>query len=168
MIKILVNDTLHEKTEKFDFINPPTDPSQLARDLAETMILKDGMGLSANQIGLKYRAFVMTGNPIIACFNPVIVDESKETITLDEGCLSFPGLVVKIKRPRRIKVRYTQPDGKVITRKFDDLTARIFQHEYMHMEGKSLKDYCSKLLLENAIKKCNKHNGTNYSIKDFK
>lgn len=167
MIQVLVNDTLKCKTEKFDFNNPPVDPSSLAIDLAETMIFNNGLGLSSNQIGLNHRAFVITGSPILACFNPIIIDSSEETVLLEEGCLSFPNLFIKIKRPRRIKVRYTQPDGEVITRKFEDLTARIFQHELMHLDGKTLKDFCSKLALENAIKKCNKKYGTEYKLKDF-
>jgi peptide deformylase len=65
----------------------------------------------------------------------MIVDASDETIYLEEGCLSFPNLYVKIKRPRSIKVRYTEPNGNVVTQKFDGMTARVFQHELDHLNG---------------------------------
>ena len=138
MIQSLVesNDNiLKTELEKFDFENPPTDPIQLVKDMAETMIINNGLGLAANQIGLPHRVFVIKAEQILACFNPIIVDESQETVLLEEGCLSYPGLLVKIKRPKKIKVRYTQPNGEVITRVFDGLTARVFQHELDHLNG---------------------------------
>lgn len=149
---MLVKDNLHQKTENFDFENPPTDPSQLAIDLAETMIMNNGLGLSSNQIGLEHRVFVMTGSPILACFNPKIVDQSKEEVLLEEGCLSYPGLFIKIKRPRRIKVRYTQPDGEVVTKTFADLTARVFQHEMDHLDGIDFRSRANKYHLNQALK----------------
>lgn len=147
---------LHEKLEKFDFSNPPIDPSMLAHKLAQTMIINKGLGLSANQIGLPYRVFVITGNPITCCFNPRIVNASEETLTLEEGCLSYPELAVKVTRPRVIKVRYTQPDGKTVTRQFQDLTARVFQHELDHMDGITFLERCSFIEKERALKRLKK------------
>lgn len=138
---------------KFDFVNPPTDPIQLAKDLAETMIFNNGLGLSANQVGLPYRAFVINAEKIIACFNPIIVDRSTETVYLEEGCLSFPNLFVKVKRPKKIKVRYTEPNGNVETRVFDGMTSRIFQHELSHLEGVTFKQEANRFHLEQAIRK---------------
>lgn len=126
---------LREEIEKFDFTNPPTDPIQLAHDLAEVMIREGGIGLSANQLGLRYRVFAIKAEKVIVCFNPTIVDFSQEQIALEEGCLSYPFLFVKIKRPRRIKVRYTEPNGNVVTTTFDGLTSRVFQHELDHLNG---------------------------------
>jgi peptide deformylase len=56
-------------------------------------------------------------------------------VYLEEGCLSYPNLWVKIKRPKKIKVRYTNPDGKTETRVFDGMSARVFQHELDHLNG---------------------------------
>lgn len=127
---------LRTKLEAFDFSNPPIDPVELSKILAEAMLKNNGLGLSANQLGLPYRVFVIANNPIMACFNPRIIDESATNeILLEEGCLSFPYLFLKVKRPRAIKVRYTMPNGQTVTEKFDGMTARIFQHEYDHMEG---------------------------------
>ena len=87
---------LSQELPKFDFDNPATDPIQLAYDLVESMRHHNGLGLSANQIGLPYRAFAMQAVPAIVCFNPKVIDESSEEIMLEEGCLSFPGLGIKI------------------------------------------------------------------------
>lgn len=137
---------IHELVEKtnpiltqtmlpFSFSEPPTDPIQLAKDLAETMLAKNGIGLAANQIGLPYRVFVMKANPIICCYNPRIVDASEEMIYLDEGCLTFPNYYVKVQRPKRVRVRFTRPNGEVVTEVYDGMTSRIFQHELDHLNG---------------------------------
>ena len=135
---------------KFDFSNPPTNPIELAHTLAEHMLKYNGMGLAANQLGLSYRVFAIKANPIIVCFNPFIVDESEDKIYLDEGCLSYPGLMVKVKRPKTIKVRYTEPNGNVVTKVLDGLTSRIFQHEYDHLNGINFTKRANKIHLEQA------------------
>ena len=129
------NPILKEEMPPFDFLNPIMDPIELYTDLAETMRDQDGIGLSANQIGIRTRAFVMRAEEIIGVFNPKIVDVSDENIYLEEGCLSYKNLFVKIKRPKSIRVRFTHPDGKTETREFDGMTARCFQHELDHLNG---------------------------------
>jgi len=143
---------LHTELEPFDFANPPVDPLDLVSDLAETMLVEGGIGISANQCGLPYRVFVMNADELIPCFNPKIVDVSEEQVYLEEGCLSYPDLYVKIKRPRRIKVRYTEPNGNTITRIFEGMTARVFLHELDHLNGKSYIDRANKMHLEQARK----------------
>ncbi len=145
---------LRQKMEPFDFTNPPTDPVQLARDLTETMIHNKGLGLSANQIGLPYRVFALSANPVYVCFNPRIVDETELNIVLmDEGCLSFPNLFLKIKRPRTIKVRFVLPNGETQTQKFDGMTARCFQHELDHLNGIVYTDRVSTYHLDRGMNK---------------
>ena len=107
--------------------------------LRAAMCENRGVGLSASQIGIMTRAFVI-GNPsdpdnVIAVFNPRIVDTSPEIETYEEGCLSFPGLYLKIKRPVGIRARYTNQHNVTDTMKFTGFTARIFQHEYDHLNG---------------------------------
>ena len=126
---------LQQTLPKFDFANPPADPIEIAHALTREMIRHKGLGLSANQLGLPVRAFAMATNPVIVCFNPVLVDVSSEEILLDEGCLSYPNLFVKIPRPSFIKVRYTLPNGQTDTYKYTGMTARIWLHEFDHMEG---------------------------------
>lgn len=169
MIYELVKHTdpiLKKPVELFDFNNTDIDPVEFATNLIKTMNHYQGIGLSANQCGLPYRVFVMKGDPNYVCFNPKIVMPSEEEVLLEEGCLSYPGIVVKIKRPKHIRVRFSTPSGQVTTKTFTGMSARIFQHEMMHLEGKTFKDYCSRLTLEMAIKKANKK-GFNYSISSF-
>lgn len=126
---------LEQELPLFDFDNPPVDPEELARNLLDTMREHKGIGLSANQVGLPYRVFVMEGEPAFACFNPKIVDVSEEIVSLMEGCLSYKGVGVPIKRPAHVRVRFTAPNGNTMTRKFTGMTARIFLHEYDHLQG---------------------------------
>lgn len=155
MIRELVDcydSILRQKTENFDFTNPPINPVELYNDLAETMRENDGLGLAAPQVGLPYRAFVMRAENIIGVFNPKIVDVSSEKVYLEEGCLSYPNLWVKIKRPKKIKVRFTNPDGQTETRVFDGMSARVFQHELDHLDGVLHVKRANKFHLEQAKK----------------
>ena len=171
MILNLIENTepiLHEKLERFDFGNPPVDPSELAINLTETMLKNDGIGLAANQVGLPYRVFVIRCSPVLCCFNPIIVDTSIERIKMEEGCLSYKGLILNIERPKSIRVRFTLPNGETKTEKFTGMTARIFQHEYQHLNGEIFTNNLTRLELEMAIKKANKKYETKYKISDFR
>ena len=143
---------LKQELEQFDFTNPPTDPIQLAHDLAETMLANNGLGLSANQMGLPYRVFAIKAEKILVCFNPKIVDTSEETIYLEEGCLSYPNLFIKVKRSKTIKIRYTEPNGNTLTTTFSGLTARVALHEYDHMNCIVYTQRANRLHLEQAKK----------------
>lgn len=134
----------------FDFANPPINPLDLASDLAETMLHHNGIGIAANQVGLLHRVFILRTEELLPCFNPRVVDFSDETVYLEEGCLTHPGLFVKIKRPRRVKVRYTEPDGNVVTRVFHDMTARAFAHELDHLDGIDPLSRASRIHMEQA------------------
>jgi peptide deformylase len=127
--------SLPAPTPSFDFRSPPTDPIQLAKDLYETMLNAKGLGLSAPQIGMPYSVLAMYATPGLVCYNPRIVDTTSEEILMEESCLSHPNLFLKIKRPRMIKVRYTEPNGNVITTKMDGVTARVFQHQLDYLHG---------------------------------
>ena len=144
---------LKTKMEPFDFSNPPVNPVELYQELAENMLEYHGIGLSANQIGLPYRAFVMRAEEIIGVFNPKVVDFSQETIILEEGCVSNEGLFVKIKRPKKIRARFTLPNGETVTRQFDGLTARCFLHELDHLDGVLYTSRANSFHLQQAKKK---------------
>ena len=111
----------------------------LAKTLIENMLHYDGVGLSANQIGIEERAFAMIRdieyNDIIVCFNPRIVKSYSEEVEMEEGCLSYPDLFLKIKRPDKIVVKYEDENKKTHKIKLEGLASRVFQHEYDHMEG---------------------------------
>lgn len=121
--------------EDFNFSDPPTDPIELANNLIETMKHYKGIGLSANQCGLPYRAFALwSANPLVV-FNPRVVDQTTEFVELEEGCLTYPNLFIKIKRPKSIKVRFENSFGETQTQKYIGMTARGFLHEMDHLDG---------------------------------
>tara|TARA_B100001175_G_C19418360_1_gene594791 strand:+ start:475 stop:804 length:330 start_codon:yes stop_codon:yes gene_type:complete len=99
----------------------------------------NGVGLSANQIGIKERAFVMISNmesqETITCFNPKILKESKKLVRLEEGCLSYPEIFLDVDRPESIVVKYEDEGKEVHKIRLEGFIARIFLHEYDHMEG---------------------------------
>lgn len=115
------------------------DRAELSSLLNENMFHYQGVGLSANQIGIQERAFVMVSDMetqrTITCFNPRIIKTYKEMDLMEEGCLSYPDLLLAIPRHTRIVVRYEDENKKVIKTKLNGFVARIFQHEYDHMEG---------------------------------
>ena len=154
MILKLTNEILKEPTQRFDFRDPPMDPTELFENLRDTMIEHNGLGLAANQVGIPYNVFVI-GNPhipesIFSVFNPTIVDYAQSIQLGEEGCLSFPNLFLKVKRSTMIKARFSGHDGNVETIKFDGFTARAFQHEYDHLQGGVFMDRASKFHLDQA------------------
>jgi len=151
------SEILGNKLEPFDFNNPPIDPRYLAVSLIETMAKNRGIGLAANQVGLPYRVFVMGAqNVAFACFNPEILNTKGEE-TVPEGCLSFPGLYLKVKRPYMIDVRYTEMNGNVKEVTFEGLTARIFQHELDHLNGVRFTSLVGPVALDIAKQKVKKN-----------
>jgi len=146
------NSLIHDEIEKFDFSNPPVDPLKLARDLGDALLSTNGIGLSANQVGLPYRAFVIKSNPVYVMFNPIIVHETEDKEYMEEGCLSFPNLIIPIKRPKGIRIRFTLPNGKTTTEYFDGLTGRVIQHETDHLNGITFIDRSTKYHLDKAKK----------------
>ena len=110
---------------------------QIQQDLVDTMRAKSGIGLSANQIGIGARVFTMYADvkkkDIIVCFNPKIITLSEETVLMDEGCLSYPGLWLKVRRAEGIEVTYENVKGELQEKAMFGLDARVFQHEYDNM-----------------------------------
>ena len=115
------------------------DRHHLSRVLIDNMIHHEGIGISANQIGIWERAFAMVrdleNNEVMVCFNPRIIKSYAEEVEMEEGCLSYPDLFLKVKRPDRIVVKYEDVDKKTHKVKLSGLASRVFQHEYDHMEG---------------------------------
>ena len=115
------------------------DRHALSKTLVDNMIHHNGLGLSANQIGIWERAFVMIrdleNSEVIVCFNPRIIKSYSEEVEMEEGCLSYPDLFLKISRPNSIVVKYEDEDKKTHKLKLVGLAARVFQHEFDHMEG---------------------------------
>lgn len=147
------SDILRQTMEPFTFHQPQTDPIQLAKDLYETLLSTKYLGLSAPQVGLPYRVFALRTTPGIVCFNPRIVDRSTEEIILDEMSMTHEHLVVPVKRPKKIKVRYFQPNGEAKTEIFDGMTARYFMHQLDYLDGIVYTQKANKVHLERAMRK---------------
>ena len=127
---------LHERVKS---CSDDLDRREMSRILKENMIHYEGVGLSANQIGISERVFVMIlhmeTEEIITCFNPRIIKRYNDDVWYEEGCLSFPNEIINIQRPDRIVVKYEDEDKKDHKIKLDGLAARVFQHEFDHLEG---------------------------------
>lgn len=113
----------------------------------------NGMGLAANQVGVNTQFFTMGVDVLrIDVFNPKIVSMSGE-VTTEEGCLTYPGIFLQIKRPLNIGVEFQNVKGELVKMNLTGLTARIFLHEYDHLMGKTFKEKVSNLKWSLANKK---------------
>jgi len=117
------------------------DVRQLAKDMIYTMYAHNGVGLAATQIGVLKRLVVVdvnqkdTKSEAQVFINPAIFEYSKEKEPFKEGCLSFPEIEVEIIRPKTIKMRWKDLDGKSYEQNLDGLLARVLQHEIDHIDG---------------------------------
>jgi len=113
--------------------------------------------LAANQCGIPHSVFVMGGEGVgYALFNPQIVDFDGEA-KIDEGCLSFPGLYLPIKRAENVKVKYQDMNGEEKTQTFGGVTARVILHEYDHLQGKIFTDLVPRIILDRSKAKVKKN-----------
>ena len=140
--------------------SPDLDRDDVEEKLLDSMKNYYGIGLSANQIGIMERVFVMYSDvkkrETITCFNPEIVTKSDTEILMDEGCLTYPGLWLKVKRPDGIEVQYEDKSGEIQHQAMFGLECRIFLHEYDHMEGTNFTQKVSKIKLNRALKRRSK------------
>ena len=136
------------------------DRNKIKEEVIECMQDNNGVGLSANQVGISERVFVMYSDvkkrEIIACFNPFITEYSKKKVVMDEGCLTWPGIWLKVERPESILCNFEDELGEHIQVTMHGLESRIFQHEYDHMEGTNFTEQVSKLKLDMAKRRATK------------
>ena len=133
---------LHEKIKKCIY---NLDRAEISEILKDNMIHHKGVGLSANQLGINERVFVMIRdleyNEILTCFNPRIIKQSRKQVVMKEGCLSYPDLFIEIERSESIVVKYEDKDKVDHKIKLNGFAARVFLHEYDHMQGINFTDY---------------------------
>lgn len=121
-------------------VNFDEDLKQFAGDLIETMRLNEGVGLAATQVDMKKSIFVIDKSLINeeweaqAFVNPEILKSDGEE-TIEEGCLSIPGIRADVNRALKISVRYQNLAGETVQEELEGLLARVFQHEYDHLNG---------------------------------
>lgn len=120
------------------------DDKALIFAMHEKMVEADGAGLAATQCGITKRIFVMNTGEIVRSFvNPVVVGQ-EGTTSINEGCLSFPGLYQPVIRNETITVRYVDETGEERTETFDGLEAVCVQHEIDHLNGVVFLDRLSR------------------------
>ena len=149
--------------ENDPFLNSPTSTVEdfsavkdAIYEMVGIMIDNNGIGLSANQVGLDKSFFVMgsSDNGYLTIINPEIKKVSDETINISEGCLSFPDLYISIDRPKEIITKFIDLEGhKQDDIKFDGMAARVFLHEYDHLQGITFNNRVSAMKLKMAKNK---------------
>lgn len=143
---------LRRKTELLNFSAfPKKELRHLIRDMRRIMREAQGVGLSANQIGLPYRIFIaqvpdaQNREKFYVMINPEIVKTSTVIKTLEEGCLSVPITYGPVDRPYQIVIESCDVDGKKMKMKAWGLLARVFQHEMDHLNGILFVDKAASL-----------------------
>ena len=133
-IKKYPDSILREKCEEVKGVTPKI--KKLSEDMIETLEKNQGSGLAAPQVGeLKRIIVVQTEKGFEVFINPKIIKKSRETVIGEEGCLSFPGLFLKIKRAKEAEIEALDIEGKKIQIKINGLLSRVFQHEIDHLNG---------------------------------
>lgn len=114
---------------------------QLIANMFDTLAAEGGVGLAACQIGDPRNVFVARVEGQDHVFiNPVVLSASDDRTTADEGCLSLPGIILKIARSNKIKAMYRDAQGQQVINDFADGWARIFLHEFDHLQGIMIDD----------------------------
>jgi len=147
------SDILHKVSSKYDFSLHEDTTELFANLMFEKMRELGGMGLAANQVGINTQFFTMGVDVLrMDIFNPEILDVEGEVIT-EEGCLTYPGIFLQLKRPLTIHVKFSNVKNETINTRLTGLTARIFLHEYDHLNGVTFKEKVSVLKWSLANKK---------------
>ncbi|WP_016951872.1 peptide deformylase [Anabaena sp. PCC 7108] len=146
----LGNPILRQKAVDIENIQDQ-DIQKLIDNLIATVDLANGVGIAAPQIAASYRLFIVASRPNArypsapemeptAMINPQIISHSTEVLKGWEGCLSVPGIRGLVPRYQKIEIEYTDRNGNLQKQELTDFVARIFQHEYDHLEGKVFLD----------------------------
>jgi len=154
-----VLNTVSSAWTKEDSVNGYNDIEKFEHDMIKFMLENKGMGLAANQIGITKRFFAIGSETFdrfkksAIIWNPRLITQSEEKVFDLEGCLSFPGLFVKVERPKVIEVEYETTKGTKESTRLDNMESKCFQHEYDHLEGITFNKRVSKLRWDMANKR---------------
>jgi peptide deformylase len=149
---------LRAKSQKVEEFGPELEA--LFKRMQETMIDSKGVGLAAPQVGVSRQIAIMNPEPdddtkLIKMVNPRIIATSSETETIEEGCLSVPGIRGDVIRPAKITVAYQDEGGEERTLEAEGLLARIIQHELDHLNGVLFLDrlsFAKRSLIKGRLK----------------
>jgi peptide deformylase len=153
-----------------DILDTPCDPvvefdhglKHLVEQMVETMYAQHGVGLAAPQVGVSCRVLVMDpsggeeGNQLRVLINPEVTWRSPEQESRDEGCLSMPGMQLKVLRPVAVEVKYFDLEGKEHQVQYGEWLARIVQHESDHLDGVMMIDRVGTMQRKLALKSLGK------------
>ena len=144
---------LRKKCERVKSVGPRE--REILERMAETMYEADGIGLAAPQVGIDEQLIVVdVGEGLIKLINPLILLKEGESV-LEEGCLSLPEIVVRVKRAKKVWVEGWNEDGKRITVQGEGLLAHALQHEIDHLSGILIVDYVDfleRITIEGRLK----------------
>ena len=123
----------------------------LIKNMYDTMVHAEGVGLAAPQLGIPIRLIVIDLAPLkednpelgdfkVTMINPELLEESENEVEYDEGCLSIPGINETVSRPEAIKISYLDENFNEHMEVYDGYKARVVQHEYDHLEGHLFTD----------------------------
>ena len=145
------NEFLEKQVAPFNF--DTMDADKISKEMIQMMLKYKGVGLASNQVGIDAQIFVMGEENPITVINPMVTEVGTEKIEMEEGCLSFPGLYMKVKRPSVVSVQYLDTKQKECIIKLEGFHARVFLHEFDHLQGITFDQRVSKLRLDMAKKK---------------
>ncbi|MBI5023654.1 MAG: peptide deformylase [Candidatus Omnitrophica bacterium] len=138
-IRLYGDPCLRKKSVPVVYVGP-TEQSLLFGLLA-AMRENKGVGLAAPQVGVNRQIFVADiGDGPMAFINPKIIRKSGGDV-IEEGCLSIPGVTVMVRRPEKIVVRYIDENNQPHEKIYEEMMARVIQHEMDHLDGKLIVDY---------------------------
>lgn len=131
---------------------------EILDNMVETMYATDGVGLAAPQVGMSLRMFVCDigreEEPLVKkIINPKISSLSDEIISIEEGCLSIPGIYKKVERTAKIKIEYLNEKGEAVEEVLEGFPAIVVQHEYDHLEATLFVDKVSPMAKRMIAKK---------------
>jgi peptide deformylase len=128
------------------------------QEMFKLMHERVGIGLAAPQLGNPVKMFVMRHSTEgdIAVYNPKIINVSEETVSMEEGCLTFPGLFFHVTRPEGVQVTFQNRKGEEQSMELTGMDSRCFQHETDHIHGILNLTYISDFKLQRAIQKRDK------------
>tara|TARA_A100001035_G_scaffold41397_1_gene28633 strand:+ start:501 stop:998 length:498 start_codon:yes stop_codon:yes gene_type:complete len=155
------NEFLTKEVKDVNVEKPELDFVEIKKNMTDIMLQNGGIGLSANQVGLDAKLFIMGENEsnISLIINPKVLQHTKDTVLELEGCLSFPNVYVKVTRPKEILVEYYDETLELKRTAVKGYTTKVFLHEWDHLHGITFKDRVSKLKWDMATKKAKKIKG---------
>lgn len=158
VLNLVPEDDLSLKTPTSEFSFETADDLEkakiLSRDLIETVKKYNAFGLAANQCGIPYSAIAIGyKEDYYTLFNPKIISTSEEDVMMQEGCLSFPFLILGINRPKSVVVEFQDPEGTVHTQTLEGLSARVVLHEIDHLNGVTFNTVAKPMALKSGFKK---------------